>query len=317
VKNERRQRVDNQPYGRVGEILTEATYPKGHPYSWPVIGSMADLSAASVEDVKNFFRLYYAPNNATLAIAGDFDPKQARAFVEKYFGAVAKGPEVAPLKVTQPVIEKEMRLDLEDRVQLPRVQFVWHSVPQYTKDEAALDTLTGILGGGKSGRLYKALQYGDNQIAQQVGIFNGTSEIAGLVQLVAQPRPGHTLDEIEKIVNAEIEKIKQTPPTAEEMERVYNAREASFIYGLQTVGSFGGKDDQLNAYATFLGDPGYFEKDLARYRAVTAADVQRVARQYIDPSKLAIVVVGDRASIEPTLRAAGVGDLVLQRLPPQ
>ena len=295
VKNEKRQRIDNQPYGQATYKITEAMYPEGHPYHWSVIGSMEDLSAAALDDVKGFFRHYYVPNNASLVIAGDFDPKEARAWVEKYFGPIAKGEEVSRPQVAQPHLDREIREQIDDRVQFPRLYMVWHSVPQFSKDEAALDTLAGILGGGKSGRFYKALQYGDNQIAQQVNIFNNTSEIAGLMQLVAQPRPGHTLDEIEKIAMAEVEKIKATPPTPEEIERVYNAREASFIYGLQTVGSFGGKDDQLNGYATFLGDPGFFEKDLARYRAVTAADVQRVARQYLTDKRYVLSVVPRQA----------------------
>jgi predicted Zn-dependent peptidase len=291
VKNEKRQRIDNQPYGQATYKINEAMYPEGHPYRWPVIGSMEDLSAASIDDVKSFFRRYYVPNNASLVIAGDFDPKEARAWVEKYFGPIPKGEEITRPQAAQPRLDREVREQIDDRVQFPRLYVAWHSVPQFSKDEAAIDLLTSILGGGKSGRLYKALQYGENQIAQQVSLFNNTSEIAGLVQLVAQPRPGHTLEEIEKVVFAEIEKIKAQPPTPEEMERVYNAREASFIYGMQTVGSFGGKDDQLNSYATFLKDPGFFEKDLARYRAVTAADVQRVARQYLTDKRYVLSVV--------------------------
>jgi len=291
VKNEKRQRIDNQPYGQANYKINEAMYPEGHPYRWPVIGSMEDLSAASIDDVKSFFRRYYVPNNASLVITGDFDPKEARAWVEKYFGPIPKGEEVKRPQVAQPRLDREVREQIDDRVQFPRVYMAWHSVPQYSKDEAALDLLASILGGGKSGRLYRALQYGENQIAQLASVFNNTSEIAGLFQLIAQPRPGHTIEEIERVVAAEIEKIKAQPPTAEEMERVYNAREAGFIYGLQTVGSFGGKDDQLNHYATFLKDPGYFEKDLARYRAVTAADVQRVARQYLTDKRYVLTVV--------------------------
>ncbi|HEX8293439.1 MAG TPA: insulinase family protein [Pyrinomonadaceae bacterium] len=302
VKNEKRQRIDNQPYGQAIYKITEAMYPEGHPYRWSVIGSMEDLSAASLDDVKAFFRRYYVPNNASLVLAGDFDPKEARAWVEKYFGPIPKGEPVTRPRVAAPRLDREVREQIDDRVQFPRLYIAWHSAPQYSKDEAALDLLSGILGGGKSGRLYKALQYGENQIAQQVALFNNTSEIAGLMQLVAQPRPGHTLEEIERVVQAEIEKIKAAPPTPEEMERVYNAREASFIYGLQTVGSFGGKDDQLNGYATFVGDPGFFEKDLARYRAVTAADVQRVARQYLTDRRYVLSVVPRQAG--PT-NAAG------------
>ncbi|HEV2864696.1 MAG TPA: insulinase family protein [Pyrinomonadaceae bacterium] len=290
VKNEKRQRIDNQPYGQAFYKIQEAMYPEGHPYRWPVIGSMEDLTAASIDDVKAFFRRYYVPNNASLVISGDFDPKEARALVEKYFGPIPRGEEITRPQAPLPALAREVREQIDDRVQLPRVYMVWHSAPQFSKDEAALDLLSSILGGGKSGRLYKALQY-DQQLAQQAAAFNQTSEIAGLFQVVATARPERSLEEIERAINAEVEKLKTTPPTPEEMERVYNAREASFVYGLQTVGGFGGKDDQLNAYATFVGRPDYFEQDLARYRAVTAADIQRVARQYLTDKRYVLSVV--------------------------
>ena len=290
VKNEKRQRIDNQPYGQATYKIQEAMYPEGHPYHWSPIGSMEDLSAASLEDVKAFFRRYYVPNNASLVVSGNFDPKEARSLVEKYFGPIPKGDAINRPQPPVPSLAKETREQIEDRVQLPRVYMSWHSVPAFSKDEAALDTLSSILGSGKSSRLYKALLY-DKQIAQQVGSFDGTSEIAGLFQIVATAKPGHTLEEIQQVVDAEIEKLKTAGPTAEEMERAYNAREAGFIYGLQTVGGFGGKDDQLNNYATFLNNPGYFEQDLARYRKVTAADVQRAARQYLTDKRYILSVV--------------------------
>ena len=290
VKNEKRQRIDNQPYGQASYKITGTMYPEGHPYHWSPIGSMEDLSAASLDDVKGFFRTYYVPNNASLVISGDFDPKQARAFAEKYFGPIPKGGDITRPKPAQPALEREIREQIEDRVQLPRVYMAWHSVPQYSKDEAAMDTLATILGGGKSSRLYKTLVY-DKQVVQQAASFNGTNEIAGLFQIVATAKPGKTLAEIEQLIDAEIARLKDAPPTPEEMERAYNAREAGFVFGLQTVGGFGGKDDQLNNYATFLNDPGYFEKDLARYRAVTAADVQRVAKQYLTDKRYVLSVV--------------------------
>ncbi|MBV9925303.1 MAG: insulinase family protein [Acidobacteria bacterium] len=290
VKNEKRQNYDNRPYGLVGAKINEVMYPPEHPYHWLTIGSLDDLTVASMEDIKGFFRRYYVPNNATLAIAGDFDPAQARAFVEKYFGPVPKGPDVPPLKVAQPVMEKEMRLDLEDRVQLPRVQFIWHSVPQFSKDEAALDTLGEILGGGKSSRLYRSLVY-DQQIAQSASAFDSTSELAGRFQITVTGKPNTTAAQLEEAIKTELEKFKANPPTAAELERAYNSREASFIYGIQTVGGFGGKNDQLNSYATFLKNPGYFQQDLARYRAVTLADVKRVANQYLTDKRLIVTVV--------------------------
>src|SRR3954468_9269336 len=290
VKNEKRQRIDNQPYGQATYKITETMYPVGHPYHWSPIGSVEDLTAASVEDVKGFFRRYYVPNNASLVVSGDFQPAEARRMVEKYFGPVPKGEAIVRPDMPAPGLDREIREQLEDRVQLPRIYISWHSVPQFSKDEAALDTLSAILGGGKSSRLYKALQY-DKQIAQTAGSFDGTNEIAGLFQIIATAKPGHTLDEIQQAIDAEIAKLKESGPTAEELERAYNAREAGFVYGLQTVGGFGGKDDQLNNYATFLNNPGYFEQDLARYRKVTAADVQRVAREYLTDKRYILSVV--------------------------
>src|SRR5207253_4375170 len=198
---------------------------EGHPYHWSPIGSMEDLSAASLEDVKAFFRHYYVPNNASLVVSGDFNPAEARRMVEKYFSPIPKGEAIVRPNMPEPALDREIREQIDDRVQLPRLYMTWHSVPQFSKDEAALDTLSSILGGGKSSRLYKALQY-DKQIAQTVGSFDGTNEIGGLFQIIATAKPGHTLEEIQQAIDAEIEKLKTSGPTADEMERAYNAREA-------------------------------------------------------------------------------------------
>jgi predicted Zn-dependent peptidase len=295
VKNEKRQRIDNQPYGQVFAKISETMYPPEHPYHWLTIGSLEDLSAASMEDVQGFFRRYYVPNNASLTISGDFDAAEARRLVEKYFGPIPRGGEVSPVRVPQPSLAKETRIAMDDRVQLPRVYMVWHSVPAYSKDDATLDTLASILGGGKSSRLYKSLVY-DRQIAQNVSAFNGSSEIAGTFTIVATGKPGTTLAQLEEGINAELARLKTAPPTPEEIERAYNTREASFVYGLQTVGGFGGKDDQLNGYATFLNKPGFFEEDLARYRRVKATDLRSVANTYLTDKRLVLTV---------TPRAAG------------
>ncbi|HEU4597088.1 MAG TPA: pitrilysin family protein [Pyrinomonadaceae bacterium] len=290
VKNEKRQRIDNQPYGMVSAKINETLYPPDHPYHWLTIGSLEDLTAASMEDVQGFFRTYYVPNNASLVIAGDFDPAEARRLVEKYFGPIPRGGEIKRPTPPQPKLAKETRIELDDRVQLPRVYMVWPSVPAYAKDEATLDTLANILGGGKSSRLYKSLIY-DKQIAQQVSAFHPTGEIAGTFNIVVTGKPGTTPAQLEEAVNAELARMLAAPPSAQEVERAYNSREASFIYGLQTVGGFGGKDDQLNAYATYLKKPVYFEQDLSRYRAVRAADVHRAAKTYLTDKRLIVTVV--------------------------
>ncbi len=290
VKNEKRQRIDNQPYGMVSAKIAEALYPPDHPYHWLVIGSLEDLTNASMEDVQEFFRRYYVPNNASLTIAGDFDPAEAKRLVEKYFGPIPRGGAITRPKPAQPRLEKETRIELDDRVQLPRVYMVWHAVPAYSKDDATLDTLALIMGSGKSSRLFKSLVY-DKQIAQQVSAFHGSSEIAGTFTIVATGKPGTTTAQLEEAINAELAKMKAAPPTAAEVERAYNSREASFVYGLQTVGGFGGKDDQLNGYATYLNKPVYFDQDLARYRAVKAADVHRAANSYLSDKRLIVTVV--------------------------
>jgi zinc protease len=289
VKNEKRQNYDNRPYGLVGARINEILYPDNHPYHWLTIGSLDDLTRASREDISDFFRRYYTPNNATLAIAGDFDPQEARRFVEKYFGPVPKGPDVPKLDVPQPKLDGVKRVEMNDAARFSRLYMVWHTVPQYTADEAPLDTLSTILGGGKSSRLYKSLVY-ERQIAQDVSAFNNSNELAGTFQIVATAKPGKTLAELEGAINEEIEKLKAEAATSAETERAYNAREAAFIYGLQTVGDFGGRNDQLNQYATFLGKPGYFQEDLARYRAVAGADVKRVASQYLSDNRLVVTV---------------------------
>jgi zinc protease len=306
VQNEKRQNYDNRPYGLVGERIAKTLYPPDHPYHWLTIGSLEDLAAASMEDVKDFFRRYYTPNNASLVIAGDFDPKKARALVEKHFGPIEKGPDPVRPNPKQPALDHEVRVEMEDRVQLPRVYMVWHTVPQFSKDEAALDTLASVLGGGKSSRLYKSLVY-DKQIAQQVSAFNATREIAGQFQIVVTGKPDTTPQQLEDAVKAELARLAKEPATPEELQRAYNSREASFIYGLQTVGGFGGKDDQLNSYATFLKNPGYFEQDLARYRAVREADVRRVANQYLTDKRLVLTVVPAARGGRQTTAGAGGG----------
>ncbi|HEX8290025.1 MAG TPA: pitrilysin family protein [Pyrinomonadaceae bacterium] len=287
VKNERRQRVDNQPYGTVGERIGEIMYPKGHPYNWSVIGSLSDLSAASMDDVKAFFRQYYVPNNASLVIAGDFDPKQARALVEKHFGPIAKGGDIKRPNPEMPKLEKETRVSFEDAVPLQRVYMVWHSVPQGHKDDAALDLLGSVLSGGRGSRLQSNLIY-EKQLSQDISAGNGAREIAGQFSISSTARPGKALEEIEKGINAEIERIKNEPPTADEISRALNRMEAQAIFGLQTVQ---GKADALNRNATFFGKPDVFQQQLDEYRRVTPADIQRVAKTYLTENRLIMTVV--------------------------
>lgn len=304
VKNERRQRVDNQPYGTAFEKIGEIMYPKGHPYNWTTIGSLEDLQAASMEDVKSFFRQYYVPNNAFLVLSGDFSEKQAQGWVEKYFGPIAKGADITRPNPEMPKLDKEIRTTVEDAVPLQRRYMVWHSVRQYAPDEAALDILAFILSSGRTSRLQSSLVYG-KEMAQQIGAFNGTNEIGGTFQVTATARPGKSLDDIEKEVNAEIERVKKDPVTAAEISRALNSIESQSIYGLQTVL---GKASQMTSFAGYLGKPDHFQADLDRYRKVTPADIQRVANTYLTDKRLVMSYVprqgeaarGNRGADRPT-----------------
>lgn len=301
VKNERRQRVDNQAYGTAFEKIGEIMYPKGHPYNWTTIGSLEDLQAASMDDVKSFFRQYYVPNNTVLVLAGDFDEKQARGWIEKYFGAIAKGGEIKRPNPAMPKLEKEIRTTVEDPLApLPRRFMVWHGVKQYAADEAALDMLGYILSTGRSSRLQSNLVY-EKEMAQQISAGNGTSEIGGTFQVQATARPGKSLDDIEKEINLELERIKKEPPTADELTRARNSIEAQTIFGLQTVL---GKGGQMSTYAGYLGKPDYFQTDLDRYRKVTPADISRVANTYLTPNRLVMTYLKPEGAAARTNSAA-------------
>ena len=287
VKNERRQRVDNQPYGRVPEVLSRTIYPATHPYSWPTIGSMEDLSAASEEDVRNFFRLYYAPNNAYLTIVGDFDLPQAKAWIDKWFRDIPRGRPIER-PVIQPVtLASTERLVMEDRVQVPRLYIRWPTIGARNDDRFALSVLGAILAGPRTARLTKALVF-DEQSAASLSAGQDTSEDVGEFGVTITPRPGHTLSDLEAAAEAVIERLKREGPTAEEVQKATAGEELSFVRGLE---SNLGKSFQLAAGAVFHGDPGYFRTEYARTIAVTAADVQRVANKYLTPGRVVLSVV--------------------------
>lgn len=278
VKNERRQRTDNVPYGRVRETILPVMYPATHPYSWPVIGSMTDLSNASVEDVSEFFRKYYAPNNASIAIAGDIDPKEVKKLVTKYFGDVKRNPD-APTRPTVPPVRltKDTVMMMEDRVQLPRLYYVWHGVKAFSADEPAIDALAQVIAGGKSSRLYKSLVY-EKQIAQDVGMSNQSSKLDGIVMLAATAKPGQHPKALAAEIDAAIAKVAAEGITDRELNQVKNGVRAGL---LDQTSSVLGKADQLNYYNYFVGNPDYLAQDLARYEKLTAADVQRAAKEYV------------------------------------
>ncbi len=286
VKNERRFRVDNVPYGQAEERTIDVMYPEGHPYHHSVIGSMADLSAASLDDVKSFFRQYYVPNNSYLILSGDFNDAQARAWIQKYFGPIKAGAPIKRPDVAQPQLTSVVRQQYEDPfANLSRVDLVWEGIRQYDKDEAALDVMSSILSGGRGSRLQSAMVFGQNPIAQQVFARNGTNEIGGLYQVIAVARPGKSLDEVEKAINTEIERLKKDGVTQEEINRVVNPREAQSIFGLETDL---GTANRIVDYAAYVNDPNYFQQDLDRYMKVTPDDVKRVANKYLVANHLVL-----------------------------
>jgi zinc protease len=304
VQNERRQSYENRPYGLAEENLLVRLFPEGHPYRWPVIGSMADLSAATLEDVRDFFRMYYVPNNATMVIAGDVDPARVRKQVEAWFGDIPAGPEIKRGSAPAFRLEADVHGTLEDRVQLPRVYHAWHSTPNFAPDDAALQVLGQLLAAGKSSRLYRRLVY-ELQIANQVTAYQDAGRMDGKFVVFATARPGHTLDEVQKVLDEELAKLAASGPTPREMDRVRNAIEAEFVGAMEQVGGFGGKANQLNYYNFYLGEPDSFDKDLERYRAVTVAAVQRVARTYLLEAHRVVLSVVPQGKPELAVSAGG------------
>lgn len=280
VKNEKRQSVDNQPYGQAFIELPAMLYPPGHPYSWSTIGSMEDLTAASFEDVARFFRTYYVPSNASLVIAGDIDVDVTRKLVEKWFSDVPAGKPVPPLNAPTVVLDGVKKKTITDRVQLPRLFLAWHTPALLKPGDAEMDIVSNLLSGGKNSRLYRRLVY-ELQIAQDVNAVQQSQALDSNFLIIATARPGQSLDKIQAVIDEELDRLRTTPPDAREMQRALNQIEANFYRGMERVGGFGGKANQLNAYYKATGQPDYFQKDLDRYRAVTAADIKAAVEKYL------------------------------------
>jgi zinc protease len=283
VLNERRQNYENRPYGFAGMALAASLYAPDHPYHWMTIGSADDIRAARLDDVRAFFQTYYRPRNASLALAGDIDTDQVLTMASDYFGPLDAGNEPPPVTfTTPPAITSEVRLLLEDRVELPRLYMAWHSPALFAQDDAELDLVGEVLASGKTSRLYRTLVY-EQRIATEIGASQNSREIGGFFQIVATAAPGRTLAELERAISDVLKGLIEDGPTAAEMERCQAQAEANFMYRLQTVGGFGGKGDQLNTYNVYVGDPGFFETDLARYREVTPESMQRASRDCLRP----------------------------------
>ena len=280
VKNEKRQSVDNQPYGQAFIELPALLYPPGHPYSWSTIGSMEDLTAASFEDVARFFRTYYVPGNASLVIAGDIDIDGTRKLVEKWFSDVPAGKPVPPLSAPTVVLDGVKKKTITDRVQLPRLYLGWHTPALLKPGDAEMDIVSSLLSGGKNSRLYKRLVY-EMQIAQDVNAAQQSQALDSNFMIIATARPGQSLDKIQAVIDEELDKLRAAPPEPREMQRALNQIEANFYRGMERVGGFGGKANQLNSYYKSAGTPDYFQKDLDRYRAVTPADIKAAVEKYL------------------------------------
>jgi zinc protease len=295
VKNERRQVIDNTPYGRAYERVGELLYPADHPYHWPVIGYMDDLSAATHEDVVEFFRRYYAPGNASLVVAGDIDLADARRKVEHWFSDVTPGADVPPLVVPAAELTGVVKETLTDQVQLPRIYMAWHSPAIYRPGDAELDVLSGILSDGKNSRLYNRLVF-ELQIAQDVSAAQYSSQHGSIYLIVATARPSDlppetTLARITGIIDEELDRLRQSPPESREVDRVKRGIEAAFFNAMETVA---GKADQMNAYYTSTGNPDYFAEDLGRYQALSPNDVQAALRRWLPVDRrLELSVVPD------------------------
>ncbi len=309
VKNERRQNYENRPYAGSSIHLQGAVYPLPHPYHWPTIGFHEDLDAAGLEDAISFFRRFYTPGNASLAIAGDIQPGQAAELVERYFGDIPPGPALPRATRTDSPLQGRADLTLHDRVTLPRWTIAWPAVPRFHPDEAALSVLASLLGDGKSARLHRSLVY-EQRIAQGVVVRNGPSEIAGDFHMDVTAAAGHSAEEVTDAALAEIRRIQDAAPLPEEVERVRNRLEWQHVRLTANIGGFGGRANRLNSYNVFAGDPGRINSDLERFLAVQPEDVQRVARVYLGERHVQMTVLPEpprshaAAGIDRTRRPA-------------
>jgi zinc protease len=308
VLNERRQNYENRPYGLAIMATVAALYVPDHPYHWLTIGSADDLRASTIDEAREFFRRFYHPGNASVAVAGDIETEEALALIEDYFGDIAPGPTVAPV-AREASLARDARLLLDDRVELPRIYLAWHSPSMYAPGDAELDLAADILASGKTSRLYQALVY-SRRIATEVAAFQNSRELSSFFQVIATAAPGHTLGEIEAVLDEELARFAAEGPTEAELERSLAQAEAQFVYRLQTVGGFGGKSDQLNAYHVYLGDPGYFRRDLDRYRRATRDNVRQAVADWLAATPRVTLSVVPRG--EHGLAASDAAPVVVQ-----
>jgi zinc protease len=314
VRNERRQSVENRPYGIVEEAVNHALFPKNHPYYASVIGSHADIQNAKLADVRDFFTRYYGPNNASIVIAGDIDKVKTRALVAKYFGALRRSAPVARPAVSTPSISREKRLTVADRVELPRVYMAWLTPPAYQPGDAELAVTAQILAGGKSSRLYKSLVY-ERQVAQDVGAAQNSYALTSTFMIDATARPGHEPAELEGMIDAELKVLRDVGPSDQEVERARNTIETAMLTSIEKLGG-AGLANQLNQYNQYTGDPGYLSRDIERLRRVSALDVRRAAQRWLQQNARVVVAgVPGKPDLGPDVPAPGLVKLAPKAKP--
>ena len=286
VRNERRQRIDNVPYGLADLAMTDAMYPAGHPYKYSVIGRHEDLAAASVTDVKNFFRKWYVPANATIAIAGDFEPAQAKALVQKWFGGFPKAPRPQHVAVPMPTVTSK-RWVVEDKLaKLRKVHYAWHSPASFAPGDAELTILASALG-SSTGRLYRALVV-ERSLARRVSVYQGSAQHSSTFEIEAELNPDADLAEVEKVIDAEIDRVTREPISDRELKRVQTQTEAGFVWGLEPISR---RAEALQKYNHYVGNPDYISADLDRYRKTTPAKVQETAATYLKKTNRLVMIV--------------------------
>jgi zinc protease len=311
VKNEKRQRVDNVPYGHTSYILDKAACPSDHPYNWQVIGSLDDLENATLADVKEFYRQWYVPNNSTLVIAGDFDTAQARKWVEKYFGEIKRGGEIEPLKKRPCSIEKTVKLYHEDNfARLPQLTYSWATVESYHPDSYALGILANYLTRGKKAPFYQVLVE-DQKLTSAVSMFNSAGEVAGQTRLSVRAFAGKDLDQVAAAINEAFAKFEKEGISQRDLDRIKAGQERSFYSSLSSVL---GKSAQLAEGNIIVNDPGIIEKEIARTMAVTTADVMRVYNNYIKGKNYVAASVVPKGALSLALDGSVKADVVEEKI---
>jgi zinc protease len=294
VRNERRQSVEDTPYGKAEIRLVELLFPSPHPYHGAVIGSHEDLQAATLQDVKAFFRTFYVPANCSLVIAGDFEPAQARALVEKYFGPIPRSPRPPAPAVQTEAITRQVRETLTDDVQLSRIVVGVIAPSAWTDEGFAYDVAQEVLAGGKTSRLYRSLVF-DHEVAQEADMATDKSTFGSASEIRVTVKPGHLPAEVETLLDAELDRLAQSPPTEAELRRAKRNIEARLYRALERLNGNGSRADLLNAFQMWRGDPGFVNQVVARYRAVTPAQVQDAARRTLARDARVVLTVNPAA----------------------